>query len=179
MLLVLRTHSGTLPIQTGSKSLPLKLCSMKRLDQGHLNPLAVHMSRPGIEPRPSPSALEGTIRNLSVLFLTYFLWLHTIWLCFCRSRWTWRTTAWRGRWSPSSPSRPASTSSCLRNQTKSRFAVLGQGCYSETGLHIVMDRNFVCLWRSHNCNWSLPFCADLLIYEINYWVFKQFPINMQ
>ncbi len=22
--------------------------------------------------------------------------------------------------------------------------------------------------------WSLPFCADLLIYEINYWVFKQF-----
>ncbi len=22
--------------------------------------------------------------------------------------------------------------------------------------------------------WSLPFCADLLIYEINYWGFKQF-----
>ncbi len=43
-----------------------------------------------------------------------------------------------------------------------------QGCYSETGLHIVMDRNFVCSWRSHNCNWYLPFCADLLIYEINY-----------
>ncbi len=43
-----------------------------------------------------------------------------------------------------------------------------QGCYSETGLHIVMYRNFVCLWRRHNCNWSLPFCAlDLLIYEIN------------
>jgi hypothetical protein len=27
-----------------------------------------------------------------------------------------------------------------------------QGCYSETGFHIVIDRNFVCLWRSHNCN---------------------------
>ncbi len=26
-----------------------------------------------------------------------------------------------------------------------------QGCYSETGLHIRMDRNFVCLWRRHNC----------------------------
>jgi hypothetical protein len=48
------------------------------------------------------------------------------------------------------------------------------GCYSETGGHIVMDRNFVCLWRRHNCNGSLPFCADLLIYEINYLVFKQF-----
>ncbi len=47
-----------------------------------------------------------------------------------------------------------------------------QGCYSETGVHIVMDRNFVCLWRRHNCNRSLPpFCADLLIHEINYWVF--------
>ncbi len=29
-----------------------------------------------------------------------------------------------------------------------------------------MDCNFVCLWRRLNCNWSLPFCADLLIYEI-------------
>ncbi len=48
------------------------------------------------------------------------------------------------------------------------------GWYSETGFHIGMDRNFVCLCRKHNCNWSLPFCADLLIYEINYWVFKQF-----
>ncbi len=28
------------------------------------------------------------------------------------------------------------------------------------GVHTVMDRNFVCLWRRHNCNWSLPFCAD-------------------
>ncbi len=25
------------------------------------------------------------------------------------------------------------------------------GCYSETGFHIVVDRNFVCLWRRHNC----------------------------
>jgi hypothetical protein len=48
------------------------------------------------------------------------------------------------------------------------------GCYSQTGFHIVMDGNFVCLWRRHNCNWSLPFCADLLIYEINYWGFKLF-----
>ncbi len=33
-----------------------------------------------------------------------------------------------------------------------------------------MDRNFVCLWGRHKCNWSLAFCADLLIYLINYWV---------
>jgi hypothetical protein len=26
------------------------------------------------------------------------------------------------------------------------------GCYSETGFNIDMDRNFVCLWRRHNCN---------------------------
>ncbi len=25
------------------------------------------------------------------------------------------------------------------------------GSYSETGFHIGMDRNFVCLWRRHNC----------------------------
>jgi hypothetical protein len=24
--------------------------------------------------------------------------------------------------------------------------------YSETGVHFVMDRNFVCLWRRHICN---------------------------
>jgi hypothetical protein len=48
-----------------------------------------------------------------------------------------------------------------------------QGCYSDTGFHIVIDRNFVCLWRSHNCNRAFPFCADLLIYEINYRVLKQ------
>ncbi len=47
------------------------------------------------------------------------------------------------------------------------------GCYSETGFHIGMDRNFVCLWRRHNCNCSLLFCANLLTFEINYWVFKQ------
>ena len=35
-----------------------------------------------------------------------------------------------------------------------------QGWYSETGYHIGMDRNFVCLWGRHNCNWSLPFCTD-------------------
>ncbi len=50
------------------------------------------------------------------------------------------------------------------------------GCFSETGpgVHIVMERIFVCLWRRHNCNWYFPFSADLLIYEINYCVFKQF-----
>jgi hypothetical protein len=52
-----------------------------------------------------------------------------------------------------------------------------QGCYSETGVQIAMERNFVCLWRRHNCNWSLPFCADLMIYEINYWVFKHAKIS--
>jgi hypothetical protein len=25
-------------------------------------------------------------------------------------------------------------------------------CYSETGFQIGMDRNFVCLWRRHNCS---------------------------
>ncbi len=35
--------------------------------------------------------------------------------------------------------------------------------------YIGTDRNIVCLWRRHNCNWSLSFCGDLLIYEINYW----------
>ena len=40
-----------------------------------------------------------------------------------------------------------------------RFEII-QGWYSETGYHIGMDRNFVCLWGRHNCNWSLPFCTD-------------------
>jgi hypothetical protein len=40
-----------------------------------------------------------------------------------------------------------------------------------------MDRNFVCLWRRHNCNWYLPFCADLLIYESNYCFLKQFYLH--
>jgi hypothetical protein len=26
-----------------------------------------------------------------------------------------------------------------------------EGCYSETGFHIGMDRNCVCLWHRHNC----------------------------
>ncbi len=37
------------------------------------------------------------------------------------------------------------------------------GWHSETGVYIGMYRDFVCLWHRHNCNWSLPFCADLLI----------------
>jgi len=41
-----------------------------------------------------------------------------------------------------------------------------QGCYSETAWTVILS----VLWRRHNYNWSLPFCADLLIYEINYWV---------
>ncbi len=52
-----------------------------------------------------------------------------------------------------------------------------RGCYSETGFHIGMDRNFVCLWRRHNCNWSLPFCADLLTYEINYLVLNNYNLH--
>ncbi len=45
---------------------------------------------------------------------------------------------------------------------KNRFSELSfyrarQGCFSETGFHIGMDRNFVCLFRRHNCDWSLPF----------------------
>ncbi len=60
---------------------------------------------------------------------------------------------------------------CRQSSTFS--IVSAQGCYSETVLHIGMGRNFVCLWHRRNCNWSLPFSADILIYEINYWVFKQ------
>jgi hypothetical protein len=32
------------------------------------------------------------------------------------------------------------------------FTVHVLGLYSETGFHIGMDRNFVCLLRRHNCN---------------------------
>ncbi len=42
----------------------------------------------------------------------------------------------------------------LRKKKESHLRKIFQGCYSETGVHIVMDRNFVCLWRRHNCNWS-------------------------
>jgi hypothetical protein len=38
--------------------------------------------------------------------------------------------------------------------------------------------NFVCLWRRHNCNWSLLFCADLLIYEINFCVLNNNNLNV-
>jgi hypothetical protein len=40
-----------------------------------------------------------------------------------------------------------------------------------------MDRNFVCLWRRHNCRnqvIDLSLFFFFLIYEINCWVFKQF-----
>ncbi len=37
----------------------------------------------------------------------------------------------------------------FRMQTYYAWTVLG--LYSETGFHIGMDRNFVCLWRRHNC----------------------------
>ena len=50
------------------------------------------------------------------------------------------------------------------------------GWYSETEFHIDMDRNFVCLCCRHNCRRQVIdlslFWADLLIYDINYWVFK-------
>jgi hypothetical protein len=29
--------------------------------------------------------------------------------------------------------------------------VLDQGLYLETGMHISLERNFVCSWRRHNC----------------------------
>jgi hypothetical protein len=60
------------------------------------------------------------------------------------------------------------------------FLSVTSGAYiQKRGSIIDMDRNFVCLWRRHNCrsqviDLSRPFCADLLIYEINYCVFKQF-----
>ncbi len=66
----------------------------------------------------------------------------------------------------------------IREKINSTFLIMVLGCYSEAGFHIGMDRNFVCLWRRHNCHWSLPFCADLLIFEINYWAFKQFYSNL-
>ncbi len=58
----------------------------------------------------------------------------------------------------------------LLNNSESRrwqvsYQAFSLGCYSETGFHIGMDRNFVCLWRRHNWNWSLPFCADFLIWN--------------
>ncbi len=62
----------------------------------------------------------------------------------------------------------------LGNKSQGSAVLQSLGCYSETGFHIGMNRNFVCLWRRHNCNGPLPFYADLLIYDINYWVFKQF-----
>jgi hypothetical protein len=53
-----------------------------------------------------------------------------------------------------------------------------QCLYSETGFHFGMDCNFVCLRRRHNCRSQVIDLAlsalRLLIYEINYWVFKQF-----
>jgi hypothetical protein len=41
------------------------------------------------------------------------------------------------------------------------------GLYSETVFHIGMDRNFVCLWRRHNCRSQVIdlSLSDLLIYE--------------
>jgi hypothetical protein len=38
-----------------------------------------------------------------------------------------------------------------------------QGCYSEKGFHIGMYRNFVCLWRRHNCRSQL---IDLSLSEL-------------
>ncbi len=52
------------------------------------------------------------------------------------------------------------------------------GCYSWNGSQIGMDRNFVCWWRRHNCSWSLPFCADLSVWN-KFLGFKTILIYMQ
>jgi hypothetical protein len=50
--------------------------------------------------------------------------------------------------------------------------------YSETGFHIGMDNNCVCLWRRHNCKSQvIDLSFSALVYEINYWVFKQFYLH--
>ncbi len=44
----------------------------------------------------------------------------------------------------------------------------------KTLFHIGMDRNFVCLWRRHNCISQVIEMFMFIVYEINYWVFKEF-----
>ncbi len=43
------------------------------------------------------------------------------------------------------------------------------GCYSETGFHISMDRNFVCLWCRHNCRSQV---IDLSLPALISWFIK-------
>jgi hypothetical protein len=49
------------------------------------------------------------------------------------------------------PPYPRSTDHGGHEQLISNVGRLKPGLYSETGSHIGMDRNFVCLLRSHNC----------------------------
>ncbi len=44
-----------------------------------------------------------------------------------------------------------------------------QGWYSETGFHIDMDRNFVCLWRRHICRSQV---IDLFLSALISWFIK-------
>ncbi len=40
----------------------------------------------------------------------------------------------------------------IRSTYRHRHKYSFRGCHSETGFHLVMERNFVCLWRRNNCN---------------------------
>ncbi len=51
----------------------------------------------------------------------------------------------------------------------SRCHQWAQGCYLETGFHIVMDRNFICLWRRHNCRSQV---IDLYLSALISWFMK-------
>ncbi len=43
------------------------------------------------------------------------------------------------------------------------------GCYSETGFHFGIDRNFVCLWRRHDCRSQV---IDLSLSALISWFMK-------
>jgi hypothetical protein len=40
---------------------------------------------------------------------------------------------------------------CTKAYFQPIFCQITKGLYSETGFHIGMDQNFVCLWRRHKC----------------------------
>ncbi len=44
-----------------------------------------------------------------------------------------------------------------------------QGWYSETEFHICVDRNFVCLWRRHNCKSQVIDLSPFLRWSLNLW----------
>jgi hypothetical protein len=52
-----------------------------------------------------------------------------------------------------SPSGIYITQSCFQMSSSVNIEVnIDQGRYSETGVHIVMEHNFVCVWRRHHCS---------------------------